>query len=516
MAGNLDALVMTGGEDFSPFYYREDTIAYMNEIDSIRDIYDLALLKLVSDRNIPILGICRGEQAINVAFGGTLYQDIPTQYQATTVDHRQTKPSTVGTHRVSTIKDTKLLEILHTTKLLTNTHHHQGVKDVAPNFGISARASDGFVEAIEAYPNKSVLGVQFHPEGHVAAGDTTMLKLFTHIVHEANLYYRAKELHKKMLTLDTHCDAPSIFVKGGYDVGKRERNQVNLPKMEEGMLDAIFMACFVGQSVPDNSSAVARIENQLNAIYEQVEMNKDRCGIAITAEDLVRLKSEGKKAFFIGIENGYGIGKDLSNLSRFQKRGVNYMTLCHMKNNDICDSSGDTAALWNGLSPFGRKVVKNMNRIGMIVDVSHVSDKTFYDVIRLSKVPVIASHSSVRALCSHSRNLTDEQLRTLAKNGGVAQICILDEFINDNNREADLKGVIEHIDHAVKVCGIDHVGIASDFDGGGGVIGCNGSNDMISITVRLLEKGYSDEDIAKIWSGNFLRVLGKVQAKSKK
>ncbi|MDR3309164.1 MAG: membrane dipeptidase [Tannerella sp.] len=512
----LDGLVMTGGEDFSPFYYKEDTIAYMNETDSIRDIYDLALLKLVADRNIPILGICRGEQAINVAFGGTLYQDIPTQYPSSDIKHRQVEPSTQGTHWINTIRGTQLSAVLPATRILTNTHHHQGVKDVAPYFGVSARASDGFVEAIEAYPNKSVMGVQFHPEGHVAGGDTAMLNLFKHIVREAQLYNRAKELHHKMLTIDTHCDAPSVFVRGNYDVGKRERNQVNLPKMEEGMLDAVFMACYVGQSVKDDTTAVARIEQQLDAIYQQVEQNRDKCGIAITSADLILLKQSGKKAFFIGIENGYGIGRSLANLRRFHQRGVNYMTLCHMRNNDICDSSGDTVALWRGLSPFGRKVVKLMNRIGMMVDVSHVSDKAFYDVIRLSSMPVIASHSSARALCGHARNLTDEQLRALARNGGVAQICILDEFINDNPSEADLQGAIEHILHAVSVCGIDHVGIASDFDGGGGVIGCNGSNDMISITIKLLEKGYSDEDIAKIWGGNLLRVMQRVQRQSRK
>jgi len=177
----LDGLVMTGGEDFSPFYYKEDTIAYVNETDSIRDIYDLALLKLVANRNIPILGICRGEQAINVAFGGTLYQDIPTQYQDSTLNHRQTQPSTIGTHWINTIRGTKLSAVLPATHVLTNTHHHQGVKDVAPDFSIAARASDGFVEAIEAYPNKTVIGVQFHPEGHVAGGGSAIISNFLHI-----------------------------------------------------------------------------------------------------------------------------------------------------------------------------------------------------------------------------------------------------------------------------------------------------------------------------------------------
>jgi microsomal dipeptidase-like Zn-dependent dipeptidase len=168
------------------------------------------------------------------------------------------------------------------------------------------------------------------------------------------------------------------------------------------------------------------------------------------------------------------------------------------------------------LSSFGKKVVEEMNRVGILVDVSHVSEKTFYDVIALSSQPVAASHSSVKALCDHDRNLTDKQLQALSENGGVAQICLVDLFVNKDKSKASLMDAIEHIDHAVKVAGIDHVGIASDFDGGGGIIGCSGSNDMINITIKLLERGYSDEDIAKIWGKNFLRILSTVQAAAKK
>jgi len=515
----LDGLVMTGGEDVNPSYYKEDAIPDVNEIDSVRDICDLILLKLATDRNIPTLGICRGEQVMNVAFGGTLYQDIPMQYAQSTVDHRQTAPATQGTHAVSIVKGSKLSEILHTSEILANTFHHQGVKSLAPHFRIAARAPDGFVEAIEAYPDRSLLGVQFHPEWHVHGGDTAMLNLFLHIVREAALFHQAKELHKQILSLDTHCDTPLEFERPGFDIGRRENNQVNLPKMDEGRLDALFFISYIGQGARDDASlqqAVSRIDSLIQGIHAQVEQNSDLCRIAYTAADLADIKREGKKAICLGIENGYGIGKNLANIARYQKLGVNYITLCHSKNNDICDSSSDTAPEeWHGLSRFGRKVVKAMNKSGILIDISHASEKTFYDVIRLSTQPVIASHSSVRALCNHDRNLTDNQLRAIAKNGGVVQICFVDEFINANPREASLTDAIRHIEHVIRIAGIDHVGIASDFDGGGGLIGCSGSNDMINITCKLLEKNYSPEDIAKIWGGNFLRVLTQVQSSKK-
>lgn len=516
---DLDGLIMTGGEDVNPLYYKEEIIPDINEIDSIRDIYDLVLIKLATDRNIPVLGICRGEQIMNVAFGGTLYQDIPSQHSDKSIQHRQSQPAEEGTHTVTIDKNSKLASILRQTELSTNTFHHQGVKDIAPNFHAVAKTSDGIIEAIEAYPNRSLLGIQWHPEGLVAGGYTTMLKIFRFFITEAQTFHKAKDLHKKILSVDTHCDTPLEFKKSGFDIGKREINQVNIPKMEEGMLDAIFFAAYTAQGPRDAVSSqktVEKIEGLIKGIHKQVENNKDLCGIAYTANDLVKLKSEGKKAIFIGIENGYGIGKDIENLARFKKMGVNYITLCHTKDNDICDTSSDTKHEWNGLSPFGKQVVKEMNRQGIIVDISHVGEKTFWDVIELSKQPIIASHSSVQALCYHDRNLTDKQMQAIAKNGGVVQICLVDLFINKDTKKASLTDAIDHIDYAVRVAGIDHVGIASDFDGGGGLIGCAGSNDMINITVKLIERGYSDEDIAKIWGGNFLRVLTTVQNGAKK
>jgi len=510
----IDGLVMVGGDDVNPSFYKEKTIPKVNEIDSVRDIYDLILLKLATDRNIPVLGICRGQQVMNVAFGGTLFQDIPLQVKASNINHKQTEPREQPTHMVTIEKDSRLASVLGVTEYKINSYHHQSVRKIAPGFRIVAKSPDGIIEAIEAYPHRPIMGVQWHPESQVAAGDTTMLRLFKFIVSEAETFRRAKDLHARILSVDTHCDTPLEFKQPGFDIGRREKNQVNIPKMEEGLLDAIFFAAYTRQGPRDVASskdAVSRIEGLIKGIHSQVENNKDICGIAITSADLIRLKQEGKKAIFIGIENGYGIGKDIANIARFKKMGVNYITLCHTKDNDICDSSSANTREWNGLSPFGKQAIAEMNRQGVMIDVSHASEKTFWDVIELSTQPIIASHSSVQALCYHDRNLTDRQMQAIAKNGGVVQICLVDLFINKDRAKASVSDAVDHIDYAVRVAGIDHVGIASDFDGGGGLLGCAGSNDMVNITVKLIERGYSDQDIAKIWGGNFLRVMDKVQ-----
>lgn len=326
---------------------------------------------------------------------------------------------------------------------------------------------------------------------------------------------KAREMHKRFLSVDTHTDTPFWFGKEGFSMRNREKNQMNVPKMNEGCLDGVFLAAFIRQQERDSVSsvkAVSKAENIIKNIYHQADINKDICGVALTSEDFLNLKKEGKKAFFIGIENGYAIGKDIKNIARFKKMGVNYITLCHSYDNDICDSSSKTKNEWGGLSPFGKEVVKEMNRQGVMIDMSHASDASFFDVLRLTKQPVICSHSSARAICKHNRNLSDDQLRALAKNGGVVQLCLLGAYINRDEKNACLDDAVRHIDHMVKVAGIDHVGIGSDFDGGGGLADCKGANDFIRITVKLLQKGYSEDDIAKIWGGNLLRVLDQVQA----
>ena len=512
IVAQLDGIVFTGGEDFAPAYYGKEEHEKLGEVNVTRDTYDLTLLKLATDRNIPTLGICRGLQLINVGMGGTLYQDLPAE-KPSDINHRQEEEGTVPTHSVSVVEGSVMHNIFGKQEIQVNTFHHQAIDKLAPGLKIVGWSNDSVPELIEAYPHRQILGTQFHPEIFTAAGDVLMGKLFKFLVNKADTFKMAKDIHTRILSVDTHTDTPLWFTRGNFSVGMRKSNQVSIQKMEEGKLDAQFLAAFLAQKELDEASsqkAVEKCHKMIEGIYADVAKYKDECGIALTEEDARRLKAEGKKAFFIGIENGYAIGKDIKNVKKYKDMGVQYMTLSHSYDNDICNSSSNTADASKGLTAFGRKVVKEMNKVGMMIDVSHVSEGTFWDVIKLSKDPIFASHSSVRALCDHDRNLTDEQLRALAKNGGVIQICIYGGYLNKDAKTASVDDVVRHIDHAVKVAGIDHVGIGSDFDGGGGVLGCAGDNDMINITVKLIEKGYSEEDLRKIWGGNFFRVMNQV------
>jgi membrane dipeptidase len=375
---------------------------------------------------------------------------------------------------------------------------------------------------------------------------------------DEKLKKQADRIHRDILTVDTHCDTPMDIVESGFDLGvKHDKGCVDFPRMKEGGLDAEFFAAYIAQG-PRNDSIYDKVHAEtlaiLDAIHKNVEKNVSLAGIALSPDDAYKLKREGKIAAFIGLENGYPVGKDLSRIKTYYNLGVRYITLCHSGNNDICDSSSDPGGPENnGLSVFGAGVVKEMNHLGMMIDVSHISDKSFLDVISASKAPVIASHSSCRSLCSSPRNLTDDMLQSLKSNGGVIQICILSSYIKtpepNPEREAKIKelkekygdfgkltdeqktvfrqerweilnkyrklatvsDVVDHIDHVVQVIGIDYVGIGTDFDGGGGVDGCKTVAEMKNITIELLHRGYSKADIEKIWGGNIMRVFREVE-----
>ena len=375
---------------------------------------------------------------------------------------------------------------------------------------------------------------------------------------EEKLVRQADKIHASILTVDTHCDTPLEFSEPGFDLGVRSLDGcVDFPKMVEGGLHAEFFAVFTGQG-PRNDSTFNIVHQKaldiFNAIHRNLEKNSSMAEIATTPDDAYRLKKEGKIAAFIGVENGYPIGKDISRVKQYYDLGARYITLAHTKNNDICDSSTDPSGAENdGLSQFGMQVVKEMNRLGMMVDISHISDKSFFDVLKFTNAPVIASHSSCRALCASPRNLSDDMLLALKENGGVIQICILGNYLKtpEPNPELDaklkdlknkygdynvlpdstkklirkeykniqkiyekpatVKDVVDHIDHVVQVIGVDYVGIGTDFDGGGGVDGCRTASDMKNITIELLRRGYSKADITKIWGGNVMRVLQKVE-----
>jgi membrane dipeptidase len=382
---------------------------------------------------------------------------------------------------------------------------------------------------------------------------------------DQELLSRANALHDKALTVDTHIDWPSHqnrssdFIPGErHEPGQPGSGQWDLIRMKEGGLDAAFMSIFTSQgprTEEGHANAKVHALKLIDLTKKMIADNPDKAEIALTPEDAYRIEKSGKRAIFMGMENGYPLGTDINNVKMFYDLGVRYITLSHTRNNEISDSSTDSTKQWGGLSPFGEKVVREMNRLGIMVDISHVHDDTFWDVIAITKAPVIASHSSAFALRDHPRNMNDEMLKAVKKNGGVVQVCLLGDYVkkmplNPEREEAmkpwqekirawrrgelkaeeadsvrnafqeinakypqnrpTLQDAVDHIDHMVKVMGIDHVGIGSDFDGGGGLNGINDVSEMPNLTAELLKRGYSEKDIRKIWGGNLMRVLSEV------
>lgn len=385
-----------------------------------------------------------------------------------------------------------------------------------------------------------------------------------------DLYDRARSIHYTALTLDSHVDIPGAeYGSGELDPGiDNPRLRCDLVKMEMGGMDAVFLAVFTSQARELNDEEYEKAREkalgQFEAIHRVVEEQyPNRCALALSADDVKRIVAGGKKAIIIGMENGFPLGKDLSSLDRCHALGARYITLCHTGHNQICDSSSPDRPLHGGLSEFGRQVVQRMNRLGIMCDASHISETSFFDLIAVSRAPVIASHSGCSVVHPHDRNLTDDQLRALARNGGVIQIVTLEQYLAPESPEreaaisalraelgiptwdewrlmtdeqkavirprlegyyarrrqvaeahpaATLSDFADHIDHAVMVAGIDHVGIGTDFDGGGGFLGFADHSQAFNVTLELVKRGYSDEEIRKIWGGNLLRVWREVEA----
>ena len=511
----LDGILLSGGGDINPLFLGEEPSQGLHSVNPYRDRQELMLVRLAANRQIPILGICRGIQIMNAALGGSLCQDIYTEADGTPLKHSQEMDRAFASHTINIAKDSLLYRIMRTEKLPVNSFHHQAVKAPAPGFRISATAPDGIIEAIESTEHKSMLGVQWHPECFILNHDRCMMPLFGWLIKEARSFHAAKHIHERLLTLDTHCDTPMFFEQHIHFAARDPRIKVDLHKMTEGRQDAAIMVAYLPQKERTEEAllaATAKADQLLDEIEKMVAMNCTAADIAYTPADLYRLKREGKKAIMLGIENGYAIGHDLSNVERFRRRGIVYMTLCHNGNNDICGS-----ARYNdenlGVSEFGEQVIKEMNRVGMMVDLSHAGERTFYETLEISSLPPVCSHSSCQSLCDHPRNLTDEQLKAIAGKGGVVQICLYGGFLR-SDRPATICDAIEHLHHAVNIMGIDHVGIGTDFDGDGGIIGCNDSSELINFTRHLLMERYSEQDIRKIWGGNFLRVMEKTQQQS--
>lgn len=394
----------------------------------------------------------------------------------------------------------------------------------------------------------------------------------------------AQAIHKKVITLDTHCDINVKNFTDSINYTQRLDTQVNLPKMIEGDLDVVWLIVYTGQDSLSEKGYAKAYENAISkfdAIHNLVEnFAPNQIELATTSADVKRIVASGKKVAMIGIENGYPVGNDISNVKKFYNLGARYMSLSHNGHSQLCDSNtGESDGVWlhNGLSDLGKEVIKEMNRLGMMIDVSHPSKESMRQMVELSKAPIIASHSSARALCDHSRNLDDEQLQWLKENGGVVQTVAFQAYVNaykNNARNeaitrlrqeiADSLGVtwynrnefialsdeekavfsdyrnqimmladkkadgnpnippavnvvdfVDHIDYLVTKIGINHVGISSDFDGGGGVDGWRDASETFNVTLELVKRGYTEAEISKLWSENLLRVLDEVEAVAK-
>ena len=306
-----------------------------------------------------------------------------------------------------------------------------------------------------------------------------------------------------------------FFDKGVCLTERDEQLLVDFPKMREGHLDVSTMVAYLPQGARDEQTELEVTKRTIDLLAEiehRVEIAPN-VSLARTPDDLYRNKLEGKLSIMRGIENGYAIGKNLANIERFKKMGVVYITLCHNGDNDICDSARRSNKEHGGLSAFGKKVVKEMNRCGIMVDLSHAAETSFYDALQCSSQPIVCSHASSRAMCNHPRNLTDDQLRALAKVGGVAQVTFYHGFLRfeEEGIPATIDDIVRHLMHMINVAGIDHVGIGTDFDGDGGVPGCACASELINLTRRLLAEGLTIHDLQKVWGGNWLRVMSEVQ-----
>ncbi len=392
---------------------------------------------------------------------------------------------------------------------------------------------------------------------------------------DADLIARAHAIHDRVITVDTHVDIPPNFGSDAYDMMKPgpRGQQVHLPTMLEGGLDATFLIVFVGQgerSTWGYANALADAFVKFAAIHKVADVTyKDKIELATTAADVRRISAAGKKVALIGIENGYPIGKDIRLLDQFYDFGARYFGLVHNGHNDLADSAqpdkrrNEPAEEHHGISPLGKDVVRRLNELGIMVDVSHSSPKSTLDMAKASAAPIIASHSGVKGVFVHPRNLDDEGLLAIKKTGGVAQMVAFDSYLRAVPAEktaaitavsqeyglsnpgdmrklsadqvaaydkkmseielkwprAGVKELIDHVDYAVKKAGIDTVGIASDFNGGGGIAGWNSAAETFNVTLEMVKRGYTEEQIGKIWGGNLLRVMERVEehaARSKK
>lgn len=505
MLEGIDGLVLTGGADYNPLWYGEQPEKELHTINSTRDLPELLLTRLAFNRQIPILGICRGVQTMAIALGGNLVQDLKTPLK-----HSQDAPRSEATHSV-TITEGSTLYGLYGQETFVNSFHHQAVKDCGSHLHVVATAPDGVIEAVESTEQKALMGVQWHPEWMGDEG----LKLFEWLTQRSREFKEAKALHHEILTLDSHCDTPMFFPQGVHFEQRDPKVLYDLHKMTDGKQDAVTMVAYLPQhpkpgELPEGMSPRQYADSIFDQIEAIVAHESNYVALARTPQQLYENKAMGKKSIMLGIENGLAIEDDIHNIAHFAQRGIVYITLCHNGDNAICDSARGTQT-HGGVSAFGEQVIGEMNRLGVMVDLSHGAETSFFDALSISQTPIVCSHSNCKALCDVPRNLTDAQLKALAQAGGVAQITLYHGFLRKEG-EADIRDAMAHLNHAIDVMGIDHVGLGTDFDGDGGIKGLADASELINFTTALLRQRFSKADIKKIWGENWLRVMRQVQA----
>ena len=513
LVSKCDGIILSGGGDLHPLWCGSESMGKSGKVDSEKDLFDFTVIFAALRLSVPILGICRGLQTLNVALGGTIYEDIPSQITGS-IGHDQPTTRYETWHKVQIGSEGRLKEIMGGHKTIeANTFHHQAVR-IVPDCGkVCASTSDGVIEAVDYYPEYNALGVQWHPEALACNGLDPHNRLFDFIVREAELYQRAKYVHEETAVCDSHTDTPTEFYKAGGKVDflmPSDNFLVDYPRMVDGGVDITTMVAWIPQRELSDETRKAAFEladQELKMTQDIISRADGKVMIYNDPDDAWDTKVTTVKGILLGIENGFAIGRDLGKLSYFQELGVQYMTLCHNGDNDICDSASKTQNTHGGLSEFGKEVVREMNRLGMTIDVAHAGDKTIEDILELSSQPIISSHSSCRALYDHPRNLPDHLIKAIAEKGGVIQMCMYGGFLKENAADATIQDFCDHLLHAINLVGPGHVGIGTDFDGDGEVSGCRHTGELKRIAMELLRRGISVPDLHKIMGLNYLNVL---------